>query len=235
MVGAGAFESDLQTLRTRLLELGGMAEEQLADALDAVARRDLPKARRVVSGDAELDRREAAIEEMAVRTLALRQPLAQGLRETIAALKIASALERIGDLAKSVARRTGALTPNDLQHVESGILNMGRLCRAQLTDALDAYSGRDTVAAREVWRGDVEIDELHNSLFRELLSSMSREPRVVEQGAQLMFIAKNLERIGDHTTLIAEMTHFVVVGEPLVDKRPKGEPIDTLKQFEEDV
>ena len=225
---ASAFDADLSALRSRLSEMGGLAEEQLAFALDAVQRRDIGLARRVIEADVELDRRENELEELAVRTLALRQPMAQDLRETIAVLKIASTLERIGDLAKNIARRISALTPDDRRQIDAGIIRMGQLAQGQLTDALDAYGGRDTAASVALWRRDIEIDELYNSLFRSLISQMTQDPKLVSHGAQLLFIAKNLERVGDHTTFIAEMTYYVVIGQPLGDDRPKGDPLFPL-------
>ncbi|MCI4665012.1 MAG: phosphate signaling complex protein PhoU [Neomegalonema sp.] len=231
----GSFENDLQTLRARLAEMGGFAEEQLAKALNAVSARDPALARLVVIRDSELDRREAAVEELALRTLAFRQPLAQDLRETVAALKIASTLERIGDLAKNIARRVPALLEEDRPRVDVGIARMGRLAQAQLTDCLDAYGSEDAVKAKDVWARDVELDELYNSLFRELISQMTQSPRLVSQGAHLMFLAKNLERIGDHTTFVAEMTYYIVVGAPLSDERPKGEPLVPLTEADEDL
>ncbi len=227
-----AFENDLQTLRARLAEMGGFAEEQLEKALEAVSARDPALARRVVERDAELDRREVTVEELALRTLAFRQPLAQDLRETVAALKIASTLERIGDLAKNIARRVPALLEGALPRVDAGIVRMGRLAQSQLAACLDAYSAQDAVAAKAVWSRDVELDELYNSLFRDLITLMTQSPRLVSQGAQLMFLAKNLERIGDHTTFVAEMTYYVAVGAPLADDRPKGEPLIPL--YDED-
>ena len=228
-----AFDSDLQELRARLSEMGGLAAEQLSEALDSVRRRDLPLARQVVLKDVELDRRELALEELAVRTLALRQPLAQDLRETIAALKVASTLERIGDLSKSVARRVRPLSETDLAEfggarLDAAILRMGQLAQTQLSDVLDAYGARDTAAAVTAWRRDIEIDELYNSLFRELLDLMTRERSAVSHGAHLLFVAKNLERIGDHATFIAEMTYYIVIGQPLSDDRPKGDPLFPL-------
>ena len=232
-----AFESDLQELRARLSEMGGLAEEQLSESLDAVRRRDLPLARRVITKDLELDQREIALEELAVRTLALRQPLAQDLRETIAALKIASTLGRTGDLTKSIAKRVSPMSETDLaamggERLNNWILGMGQLAQTQLSDVLDAYGARDTAAAVNVWRRDVEIDELYNSLFRELIDLMTRERGAVSHGAHLMFVAKNLERIGDHATFIAEMTYYVVIGQPLSDDRPKGDPLFPLPEVD---
>lgn len=217
------FDADLLTLRSSLSEMGGLAEEQLDLALASVRRRDPALARRVIEGDAVLDQRENALEEQAIRMLALRQPLAQDLRETIAALKIASTLERIGDLAKNIAKRASAITEGDRPQVDDAILRMGKLAQSQLAETLDAYGARDTNLAVAIWRRDVEIDELYNSLFRELIGQMTQNPRLVSHGAQFLFIAKNLERVGDHTTFIAEMTYYVVVGQSLGDDRPKGD------------
>lgn len=229
-----AFENDLQTLRAQLAEMGGFAEEQLDKALTALHRRDPALARAVVEQDAELDRREGVVEELALRTLAFRQPLAQDLRETVAALKISSTLERIGDLAKNIARRVPALLGERSARIDAGLERMGKLAQAQLAHVLDAYSALDAEAAKAVWMRDVELDELYNSLFRELITQMTQSPRLVSQGAQMMFLAKNLERIGDHTTFVAEMTYYVVVGAPLADDRPKGEPLIPLYGDEED-
>lgn len=220
-----AFENELLTLRTRLAELGGRAEEQLAQALDAVSRRDIELARKVVDGDARLDLDAASIEELSLRALAVRQPLAQDLREIVAALRVATTLERVGDLAKSIARRVDSMVIFAPQRIERSIGHMGSLAQAQLADALDAYGSGDIAAAVALWRRDVEIDELFNSLFRDLLVHMTREPRLVEVGAQMMFVAKNLERIGDHTTFLAEMTYYVGMGQTLADNRPKGQPL----------
>lgn len=222
------FDNDLQSLRARLAEMGGFAEEQLEKALSAVIARDLKLSRDVVIRDAELDRREVSVEELALRTLAFRQPLAQDLRETVAALKISSTLERIGDLAKNIARRVPALMDDARPRVENGLIRMGKLAQSQLAACLDAYSAQDAAAAKAVWSQDVDLDELYNSLFHELITQMTQSPRLVSQGAHLMFLAKNLERIGDHTTFIAEMTYYVVVGEPLLDDRPKGTPLIPL-------
>lgn len=221
----GAYHADVASLRTRLFEMGGVAEEQLANALEAIRRRDLSLAREVVATDQALDDLERNIDQLSLRTLALRQPLAQDLRETIATLKIASALERIGDLSKSIARRVPALFDSTTLRAEAGIHHMGQIAQSQLATGLNAYTVRDVDAAIDLWRRDVDLDDLYNSLFRDLVGQMSHEPRLVSQGAQLLFIAKNLERVGDHATLLAEMTHYVALGSPIGHRRPKGDPM----------
>jgi phosphate transport system protein len=212
--------------------MGGLAEELLAHALEAVQKRDADLAQKVVERDKTLDRMEAELEQQAIRMLLLRQPMAQDLRESIAALKIASTLERIGDLAKNIAKRSQFLSRNQPVRVAAPVVRMGRQTLAQLTEVLDAYTARDTTLAVAVWNRDIEIDEIYNSLFRELITYMMEDPRTISACSQLMFVAKNLERIGDHTTFIAEMAYYVVEGKPLGDDRPKGEPIDTLFDVE---
>jgi phosphate transport system protein len=227
-----AFDTDLRNLQAKIAEMGGLAEELLSHALEAVQRRDTELAAEVVARDASLDRMEADLERLAIRTLALRQPVAVDLRETISALKIASTLERIGDLSKNIARRSKFLSQNQPVALVTPVVRMGRQTLVQLTEVLDAYTARDTALAVSVWRRDVEIDEIYNSLFRELITYMMEDPRTIGMCSQLMFVAKNLERIGDHTTFIAEMAYYVVEGEPLGDERPKGEPVDTLMDFD---
>ncbi len=154
--------------------------------------------------------------------MALRQPMAQDLREVIAALKIASALERIGDLAKNVSKRTLILNQSGPLHVMSSVVRMGKQTRTLMAEALDAYTARDAALSVSVWKRDVEIDEIHNSIFRELITYMMEDPRTIGICSQLLFVVKNFERIGDHTTFIAEMTYYAVEGRPLGDDRPKS-------------
>ncbi len=224
--------TDLELIGSKISEMGGLAEELLAHALEAVQRRDSDLAAQVVERDKALDRMETQLEALAMRSLAERGRTPETLRETIAALKVASTLERIGDLSKNIARRSQFLSRNQPVRVVAPVVRMGRQTLVQLTEVLDAYTARDTALAVSVWSRDVEIDEIYNSLFRELITYMMEDPRTISACSQLMFVAKNLERIGDHTTFIAEMAYYVVEGEPLGDDRPKGEPIDTLLDFD---
>lgn len=226
-----AFDEDLRTITSKISEMGGLVEEQLANVVEAVARRDEGLARQVIERDPEIDQRDAELERLAIRLLALRQPMAVDLRETIAALKISSTLERIGDLAKNIGRRSRTLTQKPPLPVVTPVVRLGRRVLSQLNDALDAYSARDTTLAMSVWRRDVEVDELYNSLFRELVTYMMEDPRTIGLCCQLMFVVKNFERIGDHATFIAEMTYFVVEGKQFPDERPKGEAVDHLPGF----
>jgi phosphate transport system protein len=168
---------------------------------------------------------ETEIEESVVRIIALRQPVAQDLRVLIAAMKIASTLERIGDLAKNIAKRAIPLSQARPLKLTGSIVRMGRATLDQLTAVLNAHASRDVDLAVQIWNQDIDIDEMYNAIFREVTTYMVEDSRLIGQGAELMFIAKNLERIGDHTTHISEMVYYIVRGEPLGDDRPKGEPL----------
>ena len=217
-----AFDEDLRRISSRIAEMGGLAEEQLGSAIEALQNRDSELASEVIQSDRRLDRMEAELEKNAVAVVALRQPMASDLREVIAALKIASALERIGDLAKNVAKRTLILNQSGPVRVMSSVVRMGKQTQTLMTEALDAYTARDTALSVSVWKRDVEIDEMHNSIFRELITYMMEDPRTISLCSQLLFVVKNFERIGDHTTFIAEMTYYAVQGRPLGDDRPKS-------------
>jgi phosphate transport system protein len=223
-----AFDAELQGISARISEMGGLAEEQLSQALEAIRLRDSALAEEVIAADARLDALETEFEERAIQTLALRQPFAKDLREVVAARKISSTLERIGDLAKNIARRATYLNENQPVKVSSSIVRMGTQTRVLVAEVLDAYAARDTALAVSVWNRDIDIDEIHNSIFRELITYMMEDPQLIGLCSQLLFVAKNLERIGDHATFIAEMTYFVVEGRPIGERRPKGEPLGEL-------
>ncbi len=217
-----AFDEDLQGISARIAEMGGLAEEQLGTAIEAMRNRDTELAQEVIRIDARLDQMEMDLEQAAIEVMALRQPMAGDLREVVAALKIASTLERIGDLAKNIAKRTLVLNQSETVRVISSIIRMGKQTQTLVAEVLDAYTARDTALAVSVWKRDVEIDEMHNSIFRELITYMMEDQRTIGLCSQLLFVVKNLERIGDHATFIAEMTYFVVEGRPLGDDRPKS-------------
>lgn len=223
-----AFDDDLRAISSRIAEMGGLAEEALGSSIEALYTRDSELAAEVIRADKRLDRMEAELEKTAVEVMALRQPVASDLRELIAALKIASALERIGDLAKNVAKRTLILNQSAPIRVMSSIARMGKQTRTLMTEALDAYTARDSALSVSVWKRDVEIDEIHNSIFRELITYMMEDPRTISLCSQLLFVVKNFERIGDHTTFIAEMTYYAVEGRPLGDDRPKSSNWDEI-------
>ena len=221
-----AYSEELNHLTAEVTRLGGLAEAQLSDSIEAVARRDLPIAHQVIDRDDKLDLLQADIERKAIRLIALRQPVAQDLRHTVAALKISMQLERCGDRAKNIAKRCLVLASAEpLPPLTRSIERMGILVTSRLKDVLDAYSKGDIERASAVWSRDDEIDEHYDSLFRELLTYMMGDPRTINSCAHLLFIAKNLERIGDHATNIAEIVHFEITGEELVSDRPKWDAL----------
>ena len=223
-----AFDADLQELARKVAEMGGLAEKQVGDAVEALAKRDVALAQRVVALDATIDALQREIEERAVLTIARRQPMAVDLREIVGALRVSNDLERIGDLAKNIAKRVVALDgefrPNT---VIRGVEHMTDLVLGQLKLVLDSYARRDVSMAIEVWRGDEEIDGVNNSLFRELLTYMMEDPRNITFCTHLLFCAKNIERMGDHATNIAETVVYMVEGRALPDERPKGDNTST--------
>jgi phosphate transport system protein len=218
-----AFTEKLEALAASVARMGGMAEAQLADAVEAIARRDTALAENAVGGDKQIDQLQASIEDQALKLLALRQPMAVDLRETLAAIKIASELERIGDLAKNIAKRAIVLNREPPIRLTQSLARMGRQALSQLKQVLDAYSDRDINAAEAVWRQDGEIDETYNSLFRELLTYMMEDPRTIGHSTHLLFVAKNIERTGDHATNIAEVVYQMVSGGVLASERPKAD------------
>ncbi len=217
-----SYDEELNHLNEALLQMGGLAEANLSAAIEAVATRDVELANRVRGEDAKIDDLEFQVDQMAVRLLALRQPMAKDLRNVIAALKISAALERIGDYAANVAKRSIALSESRAVRPAGNIPRMGQMVQRMIKDVLDAYTQGNAEKAKEVWLRDQDVDDLYNSLFRELLTYMMEDPRNITPCTHLLFIAKNIERIGDHCTNIAEIIYFMVIGKPLTDERPKG-------------
>jgi phosphate transport system protein len=218
-----AFDKDLGELGAKIAEMGGLAEKMLTDAIDALIRQDLDLARATIATDPRIDALERDVEERSVLILARRQPMGGDLREIVAAMRIASDLERVGDLAKNIAKRTLILQEEQrLPRAMVGLRHMGQLAALQLKDVLDAYAQRDTDRARAVWMRDAEIDALEDSVFRDLLTFMMEDPRNISPCTHLLFCSKNVERVGDHTTNIAETVHYIVTGTSLPVERPKG-------------
>jgi phosphate transport system protein len=221
---AKAFDVDLQELARKVAEMGGLAEKEIADSVDALAKRDAALAQRVMATDINTDQLQREIEEKAILTIARRQPMAVDLREIVASLRLASDLERIGDLAKNIAKRVVALNGDfPPQKLIRGVEHIADLVLEQLKDVLDAYAQRDLVKALAVWNGDDKIDAMYTSLFRELLTYMMEDPRNITFCTHLLFCAKNIERMGDHATNIAETVYYMVEGRALADERPKGD------------
>jgi phosphate transport system protein len=222
-----AYDEELDALTAELSRMGGLAEVEVGDSIRAIARRDLNLAQAVIGRDARLDEIELDIEQRAIRLIALRQPVADDLRRTVAALKISMNLERCGDLAKNIAKRALVIAESEpITPLTRSIERMGELVAARLKDVLDAFAARDVDRAKAVWLRDNEIDEHYDSIFRELLTYMMGDPRTIASCAHLLFVAKNLERIGDHATNIAEIIHYEITGEQLPDGRPKLDPLE---------
>jgi len=224
-----SFEEALDRITESLARMGGLAEKQLADSIEAIVKRDKELAEQTVASDKQIDALEVDIEAQALRLIALRQPMAIDLRETISAIKISADLERIGDLAKNIAKRAQAVDQTRPARAMQGLERMGRQVLNQLKEVLDAYAHRDHERALIVWRRDEEIDEMYNSLFRELLTYMMEDPRTISLCTHLLFVAKNLERIGDHSTNIAETIQFLVKGQAIGESRPKGDTTSFTK------
>jgi phosphate transport system protein len=219
-----SFDEDLGQLETMISEMGGMAEAQLSDAIKALVNGDAVLAARTITRDKDLDDFESEIGALAVRLLALRNPVANDLRIVIAVLKISSNLERVGDYAKNIAKRTMVLErgPKIGDAVHS-LVRMAGLTQAMIKNVLDSFASGDSAKADDVRLRDEDVDRLYTSLFRELLTYMMEDPRNITPCTHLLFMAKNLERIGDHATGIAEQVHFMVLGETPPDERPKGD------------
>ncbi|MEM9084786.1 MAG: phosphate signaling complex protein PhoU [Pseudomonadota bacterium] len=207
-----AFDEDITRLRGLIAEMGGLAEVAIADALDALIRGDEQLGNDVVARDKKIDALETEVDKLAVRIIALRAPMADDLREVIAALKIAGVIERIGDYSKNIAKRIGMIEGRDRFEPLTLLPAMGEVASEMVHDVLTAYAARDPGLAREVISTDAKVDAFYNSIFRNLVSHMVENPATISSAAQLLFVARNLERIGDHATNVAEMVHFAATG-----------------------
>jgi len=218
-----SYDEELDRLNKMIVEMGGLAESQLAAATEAVAKRDSALAARVIEGDDKVDQLERDLDNLAVRLLALRQPMARDLREIVAALKIGSDLERICDYAANVAKRSIALSQAPPIQPVHALPRMAHFALILVKDVIDAYVERDADKALVVWTRDEELDEMYSGLFREFLTYMMEDPRNIGVYTHLLFMAKNIERIGDHATNIAENLYYLVHGTPITQVRPKGD------------
>jgi phosphate transport system protein len=219
-----AFDSELQGLSSRIAEMGGLVERQVVEAIGALSNRDPERGRRVVAADATIDAMQRAIEKSAVETIARRQPVAVDLRQVVGILRIANELERIGDLAKNIGKRIGAINREQMpRRPMGGVNHMTTLMLGQLRDVLDSFANRDVAKAVDVWARDQDVDRLYTSLFRELLTYMMEDPGTVAFGVHLIFCTKNIERMGDHATNIAEAVYYMVQGHALWRGRPKAD------------
>jgi len=219
-----SFDEDLARIESLILEMGGLVETQINESAKAMVHRDLELAKKVLSDDKTVDQLEARIDEMTLRTLALRQPMAADLRHVISALKIAANLERIGDYSKNIAKRTSVLVDSaPVGSSEKTLKRMAAMVEKMVADVLNAYSEKDMAMAEEIRVRDEEVDHMHNTLFRELLTYMMENPRNITPCMHMLFIAKNLERMGDHSTAIAEQVHYIVTGVVPDEKRAKSD------------
>lgn len=216
-----AFDADLGQIRGLVSEMGGRAEAAITDSIAALSRSDLETAARVVEDDRRIDDMEAEVERQVIRLIALRAPMADDLREAVAALKISGVIERMGDYAKNIAKRVPLLSEMRATEPLAILPAMARSVSDLVRAALDAYAKRDPEAALDVCRSDKQVDDFYNTLFRTLLTYMMENPSAITPSAHLLFIAKNLERIGDHATNVAEMVYFAATGEQLTE-RPRG-------------
>ncbi|MEM7664646.1 MAG: phosphate signaling complex protein PhoU [Pseudomonadota bacterium] len=207
-----AFDEDITRLRGLIAEMGGLAEVAIQEALDAMVRGDEELGDSVVARDKKIDALETEVDKLSVRIIALRAPMADDLREVIAALKIAGVVERIGDYSKNIAKRVGMIEGRDRFEPLTLLPAMGELASEMVHDVLTAYAARDPDLAREVIATDAKVDAFYNSIFRNLVSHMVENPATISSAAQLLFVARNLERIGDHATNVAEMVHFAATG-----------------------
>ncbi len=224
-----AFDRDLARITSLLLEMGGLVETQLNDSMLALVSRDSKLSKKVKKGDQRINVLENRINEKAVRLLALRQPMAEDLRTIIAVMKVASNLERMGDYAKNIAMRTSVLVQMPpVGSSASTIQRMSRMVHCMIIEVLDAFVNRDLDTAEDIRLRDEEVDLMHNALFRELLTYMMEDPRNISPCMHLLFIAKNIERAGDHTVQIAEQVHYLVSGEMPRERRPKGDRTSTM-------
>lgn len=223
LAGQARPQDRLRALEIDLAQMAALVENQLAEAITAFERRDVGAAQRIIDSDQRVDAFHDAIEGD-VMTLLMQGPQsARALRETMTIMKISGDLERVGDLAKNVAKRTLVVSRERAPQPYLGVARMGKASLQQIADVLNAYTARDPAAAKAVWGGDDELDELYNSLFREILLAMMADPSQINVCTHLVFIAKNFERVGDHATNIAEAVHLLATGDPPGGARPKGD------------
>jgi phosphate transport system protein len=220
-----SFDEELTHLTSIIARMGGMAEAQLSSAVQALATRDDDLAQRVIAGDARVDELDQEVQTFAVRLLALRQPMAGDLRQIVGALNISGEIERIGDYAANLAKRCLILNHLEVSASVSGIVRLADLVRAMVKDILDAYLERDLEKSIQVWGRDEEVDSMYNGVFHELIGQMTMDSGTITAATHLLFIAKNIERIGDHATNIAEALHFQILGTKPLGARPKGNTV----------
>lgn len=226
---SAAFDADLRSIEAKVMTMGGLVEAAIVDAARALDQRDEEEAERIVAADKEVDALEEEINAAVVRMIALRQPVTEDLRLAVTVMKIAGNLERMGDYAKNIAKRTPVLVQGPpIMGASSSLRRMAKSVRLMLKDALDAYARRDAALALDVRARDREVDQMNSALFREFLTHMMEDPRNITACMHLLFIAKNLERVGDHVTSIAEQIVFMATGSPPEDDRVKQDDTSSV-------
>jgi phosphate transport system protein len=218
-----AFDDDISQLRGLIAEMGGLAEVALTGAMAALIARNVEAAQLIVADDKKLDALEAEVDRLAIRIIALRAPMADDLREVIAALKISGIIERMGDYAKNIAKRVGKIDLRATFEPLTLLPAMAEITGSMVHDVLDAYAARNAVLATEVVERDQKVDNFYDSIFRNLVSHMMENPATISSAAQLLFVARNLERIGDHATNVAEMVYYAATGDYLAERERGGE------------
>ena len=221
-----AFDEDIDKLRGLIAEMGGRAESGIDQSMNALIRRDAKAVGEIIAGDKRIDELEAQIEKLVIQTIALRAPMANDLREVVAALKIAGVVERIGDYAKNIAKRIPMIADRRNLEPLSLLPAMGQIAGEMVHDALNAFSARDADLAIAVVERDKVVDDFYNSIFRTLLTYMAENPKMISESAHLLFIAKNIERIGDHATNVAEMVYYAATGQYLPERERLDMPTD---------
>ena len=214
------FNNDILEINVKLTKMGGICEDNLKKAIKAITKNDSELAEFIIKKDQELDTLESEIDDLVIRTIALRQPVADDLRLLFAAIKISAALERIGDLTKNIGKRTLLISEEQPIKLREPIADLGKMAHVQLSKAINAHTNQDQDLAMQVWSEDVFLDKMYAKITTELADSL-RKKKHVEVGSHLLFVAKNLERIGDHTTEISEMVHYVITGNHIDKERPK--------------
>ncbi len=218
-----SFDDELTQLNTSIARMGQLSQTQLAGAIDSLLLRDSTVAAHVVKSDLEVDELERDVDARAIRVLALRQPIARDLRQVLASLRIAIEFERICDFAANIAKRAIALDAHSPDEWINELAELGQLALKLLADVVVAFRERDSEKALDVWAHDEQLDDVYTGIYRRLIDFMKAEPQRVPIGAHLLFIAKNIERIGDHATNVAESVYYLVTGETLTGPRPKGD------------
>jgi phosphate transport system protein len=223
-----AFDDEIGELRGHIAEMGGRAEAAIKGAMEALVKRDHDLARKIIEEDKAIDRLEAEVERLAVQIIALRAPMADDLRDVVSALKIAAVLERIGDYGKNIAKRVGKIEGRRKIEPLSLLPSMAQVATEMVADALNAYAARDAALAVAVNERDRVVDDFYNSIFRTLVTYMVEYPPTISDAAHLLFVAKNLERVGDHATNVAEMVYFAATGDhmPERDRTDSGDDVE---------